>query len=211
MVLSGENAKENVFYTPEDFISKFGKKTWDNKIVPQFVKIARETMKSALEHLQCPAVKQKCFKILGYDILVDKDFKCYLAEINARNVSYKYPNQEFRESFYKNILKAGFKEKVTAIKGDSAFVLIDLIKQNKRYDFIYVDGSHKAIDCFTDCFLSWQLLNINGIMGIDDYLYKISFTNEFENVQKGVDHFLQKIKGQYILLVNGYRRFIQKI
>ena len=105
VVLSGENAKENVFYTPEDFISKFGKNTWDNKIVPQFVKIARETMKSALEHLQCPAVKQKCFKILGYDILVDKDFKCYLAEINARNVSYKYPNQEFRESFYKNILK----------------------------------------------------------------------------------------------------------
>ena len=105
VVLSGENAKENVFYTPEDFINKFGKKTWDNKIVPQFVKIARETMKSALEHLQCPAVKQKCFKILGYDILIDKDFKCYLAEINARNVSYKYPNQEFRESFYKNILK----------------------------------------------------------------------------------------------------------
>lgn len=105
VVLSGENAKENVFYTPEDFISKFGKNTWDRKIVPQFVKIARETLKSALEHLQCPAVKQKCFKILGYDILIDKDFKCYLAEINARNVSYKYPNEEFRESFYKNILK----------------------------------------------------------------------------------------------------------
>ena len=105
VVLSGENAKENVFYTPEDFISKFGKNTWDNKIVPQFVKIARETIKSALQHLQCPAVKQKCFKILGYDILIDKDFKCYLAEINARNVSYKYPNEEFRESFYKNIWK----------------------------------------------------------------------------------------------------------
>jgi hypothetical protein len=105
VVLSGENAEENVFYTPDDFIAKFGKNVWDNKIVPQFVKIARETMKSALEHLQCPALKQKCFKILGYDILIDKDFKCYLAEINARNVSYKYPNEEFRESYYKNILK----------------------------------------------------------------------------------------------------------
>ena len=105
VVLSGENAQENVFYTPEDFIDKFGKNTWDNKIVPQFIKIVRETMKSALEHLQCPTLKQKCFKILGYDILIDKDYKCYLAEINARNVSYKYPNEEFRESFYKNILK----------------------------------------------------------------------------------------------------------
>ena len=105
VVLSGENSQENVFYTPEDFINRFGKNIWDSKIVPQFVKIARETLKSALEHLQCPAVKQKCFKILGYDILIDKDYKCYLAEINARNVSYKYPNQEFKESFYKNILK----------------------------------------------------------------------------------------------------------
>jgi len=113
--------------------------------------------------------------------------------------------------FKENILKAGLQDNVTAIKGDSAFVLIDLIKEGKKYDFIYVDGSHKAIDCYADCLLSWQLLNENGIMGIDDYLYKISLTNEFENVMKGVDHFLEKIKGQYKLLVNGHRIFIQKI
>ena len=131
-------------------------------------------------------------------------------EINTSSLE-KIFEMNIEKVFNENIGKSGFSNRVTVIKGDSAFVLIDLIKQNKRYDFIYVDGSHKAIDCFTDCFLSWQLLNINGIMGIDDYLYKISFTNEFENVQKGVDHFLQKIKGQYILLVNEYRRFIQKI
>jgi GR25 family glycosyltransferase involved in LPS biosynthesis/predicted O-methyltransferase YrrM len=113
--------------------------------------------------------------------------------------------------FHENVLKAGFKEKVTALKGDSAFVLMDFVKLGKRFDFIYVDGSHKAIDCYTDCLLSWELLNINGIMGIDDYLYKISRIDEFENVQKGVDHFLKKIKGQYILLVNGYRLFIKKV
>jgi GR25 family glycosyltransferase involved in LPS biosynthesis/predicted O-methyltransferase YrrM len=113
--------------------------------------------------------------------------------------------------FYENILKSGFQNRINAIKGDSAFVLIDLIKQNKRYDFIYVDGSHKAIDCYSDCLLSWQLLNDNGIMAIDDYLYKISLTCEFENVQKGVDHFLEKIKGQYTILEKGYRIFIKKI
>jgi predicted O-methyltransferase YrrM len=90
-------------------------------------------------------------------------------------------------------------------------LLVELIKQNKSFDFIYVDGSHKAIDCFTDCLLGWQLLNVNGIMGIDDYLYKISLTDEFQNVQKGVDYFLEKIKGQYIVLEKGYRLFIKKI
>lgn len=123
----------------------------------------------------------------------------------------KMEQNNVEKIFHENILKAGFKEKVTALKGDSAFVLMDFVKLGKRFDFIYVDGSHKAIDCYTDCLLSWELLNVNGIMGIDDYLYKISLTNEFENVQKGVDHFLEKIKGQFILLKNGYRLFIKKI
>ena len=106
IMLSGESSPENVFYSPEDFIAQYGKLAWDNKIFPQFVKICRETVKSALEHLQCPNNReQKCFKILGYDILIDKNMDCYLAEINARNVSYKYPNQQFKKSFYKPILK----------------------------------------------------------------------------------------------------------
>lgn len=96
------------------------------------------------------------------------------------------------------------------MKGDSAFVLTELIKQNKTYVFIYVDVSHKANDCYTDYLLSWQMLEYNGIMGIDDYLYKISLTNEFENVQKGVDHFLEKMKDKYIFLEKGYKVFIQK-
>jgi predicted O-methyltransferase YrrM/GR25 family glycosyltransferase involved in LPS biosynthesis len=131
-------------------------------------------------------------------------------EINTSSLE-KILEMNVEKIFYENILKAGFKEKVTAIKGDSTFVLIDLIKQNKRFDFIYVDGSHKAIDCYIDCLLSWQLLNDNGIMSIDDYLYKISLNDEFENVQKGVDHFLEKIKGQYTILEKGYRIFIKKI
>jgi GR25 family glycosyltransferase involved in LPS biosynthesis/predicted O-methyltransferase YrrM len=130
-------------------------------------------------------------------------------EINTSSLE-KMEQMNIEKVFYENIAKAGFTNRVTPIKGDSAFVLIDLLRQNKIYDFIYVDGSHKAIDCYTDCLLSWQMLSLNGIMGIDDYLYKISLVDEFENVQKGVDHFLEKIKGQYTVLVNGYRVFIQK-
>jgi GR25 family glycosyltransferase involved in LPS biosynthesis len=131
-------------------------------------------------------------------------------EINTSSLE-KIDQMNIENVFHENIFKAGFREKVNAIKGDSTFVLIDLLKKNMTYDFIYVDGSHKAIDCFSDCLLSWQMLNLNGIMGIDDYLYKISIVDEFENVQKGVDHFLEKIKGQYTILVKGYRIFIKKV
>lgn len=105
VVLSGESSPANVFYVPEDFQKHFGKKVWDDVVHPQIVKMTRETLKSVLELLKCPLDSQKCFKILGYDILIDKDYKCYLAEINARGVTYKYPNQKFLDTFYKNILK----------------------------------------------------------------------------------------------------------
>lgn len=105
IVLSGESTPKNVFYVPEDFQKNFGKSKWDDVVLPQIVKITRETLTSVLDLLKCPRQNQKCFKILGYDILIDNDYKCYLAEINARGVTYKYPNQQFLDTFYKNILK----------------------------------------------------------------------------------------------------------
>jgi predicted O-methyltransferase YrrM len=39
------------------------------------------------------------------------------------------------------------------------------------YDFIYVDGSHLAKDCLTDCILAWPLLRPGGLMCIDDYVW----------------------------------------
>jgi len=105
IVLSGESTPKNVFYVPEDFQKNFGKSKWDDVVLPQIVKITRETLTSVLDLLKCPRGNQKCFKILGYDILIDNDYRCYLAEINARGVTYKYPNQQFLDTFYKNILK----------------------------------------------------------------------------------------------------------
>jgi predicted O-methyltransferase YrrM len=130
---------------------------------------------------------------------------------NDNNCLKNMEQNNTEKVFYENISKAYVKDRITVLKGDSAFVLIELVKQNKKFDFIYVDGSHKCIDCYTDCLLSWEMLEKNGILGIDDYLYKISLTDELENVMKGVDHFLEKIKGQYILLEKGYRVFIKKI
>lgn len=105
VVLSGESSPANVFYVPDDFQKNFGKSVWQQEVLPQIVKITRETLKSVLDMLSCPNNKQKCFKILGYDILIDDNYRCYLAEINARGVTYKYPNKNFLNTFYRNILK----------------------------------------------------------------------------------------------------------
>ena len=142
IVLSGENSKNNVFYIPEDFTRSFGKQVWDNMVFPQIVKITRETIRSTVEHLKCPAKKQKCFKILGYDILINKDFKCFLAEINARNVSYKYPNQKFKDTFYKNILKI--------VLAKTSLSTPELIKAKLPYERIFFKNDGTIIEGFNN-------------------------------------------------------------
>lgn len=142
IVLSGENSKNNVFYIPEDFTRSFGKQVWETIVVPQIIKITRETIRSTVEHLKCPAKKQKCFKILGYDILINKDFKCFLAEINARNVSYKYPNQKFKDTFYKNILKLVLEKKSLSTP--------ELIKAKLPYERIFFKNDGTIIEGFNN-------------------------------------------------------------
>ena len=75
------------------------------------------------------------------------------------------------QSFYSNIKTANLQDRIRGIKNDSTIELFKMIKEEKRFDFIYVDGSHKCNGCYSDMLLSWQLLNKGGIMAIDDYLW----------------------------------------
>jgi predicted O-methyltransferase YrrM len=127
--------------------------------------------------------------------------------------------------FYQNVEKAGMKDRIKALKGDSSQILLNLIAESPvthkdkngvshmiwGFDFIYVDASHLCLDCFVDCLLSWKLLKKGGIMGIDDYMYNVGYRNVLEIPFEGVNRFLEKIEGQYKVLNKGYRLFIQKL
>jgi len=112
--------------------------------------------------------------------------------------------------YYENIKFANMENRMKHLKGDSTDMLLKLIKENKKYDFIYIDGSHKCIDCYTDCLLSWQLLDSGGIMAIDDCLYDLTNKNILEIPLHGVQHFLNKYNNHYDMINKGYRVFIQK-
>lgn len=40
-----------------------------------------------------------------------------------------------------------------------------------QYDFIYIDGSHRAKDVLTDACMAWPMLKKDGIMVFDDYAW----------------------------------------
>jgi predicted O-methyltransferase YrrM len=40
------------------------------------------------------------------------------------------------------------------------------------FDFIYIDGSHAAVDVMFDAVLAFRLLRVNGLIAFDDYLWR---------------------------------------
>ena len=135
----------------------------------------------------------------------------YLPSARATTID-NWANYNDRDSarlervFFENINAAGEGKRITALKGDSSIVLSYLGEQNKRYKFIYVDGSSDPNVRFTDCLLSWELLETNGIMAINGYV-----TGEPDNDLKCINDFLGKITGPHIILETGYRLFIKKL
>lgn len=108
--------------------------------------------------------------------------------------------------FFENISNARLNSPVAAFKGDISRVLEYLTEQNKRYKFIYIDDIRNPGARYTECLYSWGLLEVNGIMAINDYLGTVT-----EPGAKGISNFLEEIAGQYITLEAEYRLFIKKL
>tara|TARA_A100001035_G_scaffold218710_1_gene178631 strand:+ start:169 stop:798 length:630 start_codon:yes stop_codon:yes gene_type:complete len=104
--------------------------------------------------------------------------------------------QLVEERFKKNTSLAIKKSKksieLITHKAKSINALSKLITSKKSgyFDFIYIDGSHMASDVLSDAILSFELLKINGIMGFDDYLWKMPNSNNLLNNPKiAIDSF----------------------
>jgi hypothetical protein len=118
---------------------------------------------------------------------------------------------EIEASFYKNIQAEGLEYRIKGIKGDSYEKLFQMIKDEQQFDFIYVDGSHLAFDCYTDLILSWKILAKGGLLAIDDYLYNNDRGLFIDSPFEGVNHFLTKHAHEIYILHKGYRIFLIKL
>jgi predicted O-methyltransferase YrrM len=113
--------------------------------------------------------------------------------------------------FYENLKKSAMENRINVLKGDSNHILKDLIEKREIYDLIYVDGSHKYLDCFNDMVSSWSLLSNYGVLAVDDYLWMPeNRDNEKDRPYYAVNHFVEKYKDELEILLEGYRIFIQK-
>jgi predicted O-methyltransferase YrrM len=140
-------------------------------------------------------------------------------EINSEFITGKIKQNNIEKYFYDNLKVKKLENRVKVFKGDSTENLIEIIKLNNennglkgdkllKFDLIYIDGSHRLLDCYVDLILSWELLEKNGMMIIDDYLFNKD--NVLESPYEAVNQFLDKYKNKYTLLHKSYRVFLIK-
>lgn len=111
-------------------------------------------------------------------------------------------------SFHKNVSTSGLGDRIRAVKGSSISLLTEMVARGDRFDFIYIDGSHLLLDCHADMILCDSLLEMGGVLAIDDYLYEKETV--LESPFEAVNHFLRRNSGRYSILHMGYRVFLKK-
>ena len=107
--LSGGDSWDQMRLYPHKLIEKYGFKNY-RKVLKQINEIVKTTMQATIDDLVCinNSIKNyKCYKLLGYDILINDDFKLYLGEINSRTVNVKFPIKNMYENLIEIIKTPG--------------------------------------------------------------------------------------------------------
>ena len=84
--------------------------------------------------------------------------------------------------------------------GDSKRRLLDLRAEHARFDFVYVDGSHLALDVLIDAALAWPLLAVDGFLVFDDYGWSAVGPDPLLRPGPAIDAFLGLVDGKFELL-----------
>lgn len=91
-------------------------------------------------------------------------------------------------------------------KGYSQYILPKLEKTGKKYDFIYIDASHRSDDTFIDAYYAHKMLNSKGLLIFDDYMWKDpNQTNIVCSPEFGIRSFYTMYENLYDIIFKGYQ------
>jgi predicted O-methyltransferase YrrM len=116
-----------------------------------------------------------------------------------------------RDRFTSNI--EPYRQKVGWFQGRSQDVLRNGFwdAHQPLYDFIYIDGSHRAADVLEDAVLSFRLLKLGGLMIFDDYLWSSGGSSDFDNPRRGVDAFYHAYQNQLKPVHMAYQAVCERV
>ena len=112
---------------------------------------------------------------------------------NSKTLSHNFHSIE--NTFDDNLSRFNF----TKIKDDSVVAMRKLFKQNKSFDFIYIDGSHNGEDILSDAIEAFKILKKEGLIFFDDFLQhdKNRALQSYEGIEKFLTLYSSYIKIEY--------------
>jgi len=112
--------------------------------------------------------------------------------------------------YLQNNLAPYIGKNVRFLQGKSYDILRTTFEE-ERADYVYIDGSHLAIDVLSDAVLSWSLLKVGGVLIFDDYGWGVHTTDEKQKPKLAIDAFLSAYVGHYELIEKGWQVFLKKL
>jgi predicted O-methyltransferase YrrM len=110
------------------------------------------------------------------------------------------------DRFENNISKFGVR--VEKYKGTSESYFMSSLAE-PSFDLVYIDGSHRADDVYSDACGGVNRLRPGGLMILDDLLWRFYATAD-ENPAKGIDQFLEE-RGHEVSVVDvGYQLVLKR-
>ena len=125
----------------------------------------------------------------------------YLNIDNNDHRPFLINNEEMNFDFNISVCNHSDKVLIYKITSDQFFE-----NNNKTYNFIYIDGCHEPDFIKRDMENSFNALDKNGIMWMDDY-----GGGDGIQIRNCMNSFLEKYSGQYELIHSGYQLVIKKI
>ena len=96
---------------------------------------------------------------------------------------------------------------VDVCKGESSQILRRMA--DKQFDFIYIDGSHRAKDVMTDACMVWPLLCKGGVLVFDDYMWG-NPSDVLNRPKLAIDMFTTLFGEELNFIHTGYQLAVQR-
>jgi len=116
-------------------------------------------------------------------------------------------SRKYRRRFLANTRPYG--KRVRVLRMLSLGGLARLTREGKRYDVVYIDGSHRRADVLSDSVAAWPLLNKQGLLIWDDYQWEPKLPDH-ERPKQAIDLFLMMFAGCFDEVHRGYQILVRK-
>ena len=187
---------------------------WFDPMIPTweqvFEQYGKEKIKNVLE-IGCyegRATIFLCEKVLqegvNYDII--DTFGGTLEESGMGSTAKRLKDEDFIYNNFTHNISFHSHINFNINKGYSQHILPTLVEQDKQYDFIYVDASHRADDTFVDAYYAHKILKPGGLIVFDDFGWKDpNAPHPVSSPELGIRMFFSMYDNLYTLITQGYQ------